>query len=137
MRWSFTKSTRKRLRWLVLGAGVLLARGFTYAGRPANDEMAFLRRFPYTLQVDRQPGDKVNTFLYHLKGNQAAIRAAIPGASSATAQPSTEATIYDFNLPSGKHATLVTLAGTTRATLVVQGRPQPMWVRALQRIGLR
>jgi hypothetical protein len=60
------------------------------------------------------------------------VRAAIPNASSATAEVTPQGTLYSFYLPSGKGATLVFKNSAAKSCLLVVGaEPAPPLARIL------
>ena len=136
---SGTNVNRNRLLWIVFGVVVVLGGAFVYLGRVDQSDLAALKKFTYTVTEERAPEDDSTTYRYVIQGDPEAVRAAIPAAAKAAVQPgpaNAAHTVYEFKLKSGQHARLVGSPRKMQSLMMVEGKPDPMAVRALRRIGL-
>lgn len=113
---------------ILFGIAVVLA----YLARPEPEsELSFLKNFSYT--VSNEDGESN----YRIEGDSAKISAAIPGISSAKIEVTSQGTTYNFYLPSGKAATLVTSGKPNKPShFIFEDRPTTWWNRVLHRLGV-
>lgn len=129
-----TVSRRRSLLILLAGVIVLLG-GFAYLGRIDPNELDVLRKFPYTVNETPVPEDGTVNIRYEIKGDPAAVLADLP--TSGDHRPSqAPGTVYEFKLKSGRSARFLASTRKQQCIIMVEGRPDPMAVRALRRLGL-
>ena len=113
------------------GAFLLLIVGAFLARPEKQTDLEFLKGFHY--DVTHEDGES----RYRIDGDSAKIVAAIPGASSAEVEVSPQGTTYNFYLPSGKAAVLVTSGKPNKPShLIFDDKVTSWWTRIFHRIGL-
>ena len=131
-----SKVSPKRLKLILLGVVIVLLGTFVYLGRVDPNELSALNKFPYSVERVPVPEDGSITYRYVLQGDPVAVLAELPHPQGEQVTTVPRGQVYEFKLPSGRNGRF--FGSTTRkdCVIMIEGKVDPMAVRALRRIGL-
>jgi hypothetical protein len=130
-----SKISPARPKIILFGAVIVLLGAFLYLGRVDPNELSVLKKFPYTVEHVQIPEDGTTTYRYVLQADPTAVLAELPHSRDKQATVGAKGQVYEFRLPSGRSGRFLGSANRKDCVIMVEGKADPMAVRALRRIG--